>query len=87
MHRELGLRADDGAVVYLNGIEVRRVNMPDGAVGWSTSPISWVSGRSEDTQDHRISTDALIDGTNVVAVEVHNYWPGNNDLSFDLRLE
>jgi hypothetical protein len=38
-------------------------------------------------QDHQIATDALIDGTNVVAVEVHNYWPGNNDLSFDLRLE
>ncbi len=83
----LGLRADDGAVVYLNGIEVRRVNMPDGAVEWSTRPISWVSGPNEDIQDHQIATDALIDGTNVVAVEVHNYWPGNNDLSFDLRLE
>ena len=29
---------------------------------------------------------ALVAGTNTVTVEVHNFWPGNADLGFDLGL-
>ncbi|MCP5031434.1 MAG: hypothetical protein GY939_06475, partial [Actinomycetia bacterium] len=83
----LGLRADDGAIVYINGTEVARVNMPDGPIDWSTRPLTWAVGADEDMKDHAIDAAALVDGPNVVAVEVHNYWPGNADLSFDLRLE
>ncbi|MDQ3063515.1 MAG: hypothetical protein M3R14_11755, partial [Acidobacteriota bacterium] len=32
----LGILRDDGAVVYLNGTEVYRTNMPTGAVGFQT---------------------------------------------------
>ena len=83
----LKLLADDGAVVYLNGVEVHRFNMPDGPVDWSTRPLNWVAGADETYVRTVINGDALVAGENTIAVEVHNYWPGNSDLSFDLSLK
>ena len=82
----LGLAADDGAVVYLNGVEVHRVRMPDGSVGPDTRPTTWASGAQERFEESIIPAAGLMAGTNVVAVEVHNLWPGNPDLTFDLYL-
>ncbi len=82
----LGLVSDDGAVVYLNGTEVLRRNMPDGPITWNTRPITWQGGDDEKLQYFTIPTTALVAGENVMSVEVHNFWPGNNDLSFDLSL-
>jgi hypothetical protein len=81
------LLVDDGAVVYLNGTEVTRVNMPDGVIDWNTRPIDWISNADEGYVDYPVATDALVDGTNTITAEVHNFWPGNRDLSFDLCLE
>ena len=50
------------------------------------SSLTWTAGSDERRQDSVIAADALVAGTNVIAVEVHNLWPGNNDLSFDLSL-
>ena len=61
--------------------------MPDGPIEWNTRPLNWVAGADETHVDTTIPADALVAGTNVVAVEVHNYWPGNSDLSFDLSLD
>ncbi len=83
----LNLLADDGAVVYINGVEVHRFNMPNGPVDWSTRPLTWVAGADETYVRTVISGDALVAGENTIAVEVHNFWPGNSDLSFDLSLE
>ncbi|MGH1492515.1 MAG: putative Ig domain-containing protein [Acidimicrobiales bacterium] len=82
----LGLAADDGAVVYINGVDVQRVRMPDGAIGFDTRPSTWATGADERFAEYTIGADALVQGDNVIAVEVHNFWPGNNDLSFDLYL-
>ncbi len=83
---ELQLAADDGAVVYINGTEVLRVNMPNGAVGPNTRPLTWVGGADERLKTYTVGGNALVNGTNTVAVEVHNLWKGNGDLSFDLGL-
>jgi hypothetical protein len=69
---ELQLRpiVDDGAIGYLNGVEVFRVNMPSGTVGYSTL----ANGPVEDaTLGERIflGPDQLVPGLNVLAVEVH----------------
>ena len=84
---QLSLVADDGAVVYLNGTEVLRVNMPDGAIAWNTRPLTWIGGADELVSTYTVPGAALVAGTNTVTVEVHNFWPGNPDLSFDLGLE
>ncbi|RQW04791.1 hypothetical protein EH222_10660, partial [candidate division KSB1 bacterium] len=74
---------DDGAVVYLNGREVVRTNMPDGTIQYNT----WASSSVEDENtffEFSLAADALVDGENIVAVEVHQHSATSSDLSFDL---
>tara|TARA_R110000868_G_scaffold304437_7_gene565052 strand:+ start:25146 stop:29834 length:4689 start_codon:yes stop_codon:yes gene_type:complete len=81
------LLRDDGAVVYLNGVEVVRSNMPDGTVSNSTEASSSVGGSDEDTYfDFSIALENIVRGENIVAVEVHQSDPSSSDVSFDLGL-
>jgi len=76
---------DDGAVVYLNGFEVARSNMPTGTVDASTPALAAVGGADETTAFRMgAAVAALVEGTNVLAVEVHQATPSSSDLSFDL---
>ena len=62
---------DDGAVVYLNGIELGRVNMNKGAVTSNTWALSRISGRGGYTSHYLYGDDTVINnGVNVLAVEV-----------------
>ncbi len=83
----LRLRRVDGAVVYLNGREVFRSNMPAGWVSYITLATAAVSPAEANTLvETQISASALVPGLNHIAVEVHK----NNGLgaikSFDLSL-
>ena len=84
---QVQLMRDDGAVVYLNGHEVARSNMPSGAITADTTASSTVSGSTE-SSFFRFTLDAtrLEPGENVVAVEVHQVSPTSSDMSFDLSL-
>ncbi len=74
---------DDGAVVHLNGTEVRRINMPAGPITASTLALS----DGEFTNELAvISPAALVNGTNVIAVEIHQGSTNSADLSFALEL-
>lgn len=78
---------DDGAVVYLNGTEVWRSNMPTGTISATTLPAGAVSGTAESqVYTQALPTSALVAGANVIAVEVHNA-SSSSDVSFDLALE
>jgi len=86
---KVGLRRDDGGVVYLNGTEVFRSNMPEGNISSTTRASSAVSGADETTFFERAVDPALLRaGTNLLAVSIHKSSPSflNNDLSFDLYL-
>jgi len=61
---------DDGAIAYLNGAEVLRLNMPGGAVN-STTLASGEIGDASIGDAAYVLSDALVPGTNVLAVEVH----------------
>lgn len=81
------LLRDDGAVVYLNGTEVLRQNMPAGAVSYGTFATTVVGGADETTYfTNTIPAGLLTNGTNVLAVEVHQNAAASTDLSFDLEL-
>jgi hypothetical protein len=84
----LRLLRDDGAVVWLNGTEIIRSNMPaSGDITRNTSASADVSGASENTfLTHEIDARELRAGTNVLAVEIHQFGDASNDLSFDLEL-
>ena len=83
----LEMKRDDGAVVYLNGAEVARSNMPAGAVTSQTLASLNVAGADELTF-HGFALDPrlLRSGTNTLAVEVHQNLPTSGDVSFDLRM-
>jgi hypothetical protein len=83
----VSLRRDDGAIVYLNGVEIMRSNMPEGAAN-STTPASNAVGGGDETAYFSIDVDPsiLVAGKNVVAVELHQANPTSTDLSFDLDL-
>jgi hypothetical protein len=82
------LLRDDGAVVYLNGVEIFRSNMPEGDITYSTPASAVVSGEDETTTffEHEVDPALFNDGQNVLAVEVHQQNVGSTDLSFDLEL-
>ncbi len=81
--KELNLHYDDGAVVYLNGVEVWRVNMPSGSIGYNT----FASSTSPDNgMISTIINNSFVAGENVISVEVHQHSPGSSDISFDFSL-
>ena len=83
----LRLLRDDGGVVYLNGSEVVRSNMPIGTINYLTLAMSAVAGSNEDTfYQFFIDPRSLIDGENVLAVEIHQASVSSSDISFDLEL-
>ena len=84
----LRLLRDDGAVIYLNGAEVFRSNMPTGALTAATLATAAVSGDEESTLFHSAAIDAALlrNGTNVIAAEVHQSASNSTDLSFELQL-
>ena len=83
----LKLRRDDGAVVYLNGTEIQRDNMPGGKITHMTRAGSSVGGADETRFfEYKLPASHLVDGRNVVAVEVHQTSPSSSDVSFDLEL-
>ncbi|MCY3838406.1 MAG: metallophosphoesterase, partial [Gammaproteobacteria bacterium] len=82
------LLRDDGAVVYLNGTEIHRSNMPEGDIDYQTRASSAVGGGDESTYfPAKVAADALRDGDNVLAVEVHQNSSGSSDVSFNLGLD
>ncbi|MCF7733885.1 MAG: metallophosphoesterase family protein, partial [Akkermansiaceae bacterium] len=84
---KLELLRDDGAVVYLNGVEVARSNMPAGRVSHTTPAIRGVIGSAENAFfPIEIPSAKLVTGRNLLAVEVHQDRSGSSDLGFDLCL-
>ena len=85
---QLSLLRDDGAVVYLNGVEVARSNLPAGAVSAATLASSAVGGAAESTFfGFAIPAASLVAGANLLAVEIHQQSAGSSDISFDASLQ
>ncbi|MEO8353531.1 MAG: lamin tail domain-containing protein, partial [Chthoniobacteraceae bacterium] len=74
---------DDGAIFYLNGTEILRTNMPDGAVTHSTAASTNITTSSL-SGEIVIPSESLVIGANVLAVEVHQ--AAESDLVFGAAL-
>ena len=82
------LARDDGAVVWVNGREAYRSNMPGGNITSSTLASSTVNTPEE--QIFYVTTLAMtnvVEGTNVIGVEVHQVAANSSDLGFNLELD
>jgi hypothetical protein len=85
----LQMIADDGAVVYLNGEEVWRYNMPAGAIDSKTFATMSIGGAAETrvNQDLSVLPAKLKEGANTIAVEIHQSDLTSSDLSFDFGVQ
>ncbi|MCY2961556.1 MAG: metallophosphoesterase [Planctomycetota bacterium] len=78
---------DDGVAVYLNGVQVARQNLPAGTIAWGQLASASISGADENRWTaFEVPAAALLAGTNVLAVEVHQVLRSSSDITFDLRL-
>ncbi len=82
---------DDGAVIYVNGTEVARQNMPTTTITYTTGAAANVGGAAETTiYPSTVScftpTSPFKNGANVIAVEVHQDLNTSSDLAFDLEM-
>ncbi|MFT5246664.1 MAG: hypothetical protein ACI943_001410 [Gammaproteobacteria bacterium] len=82
----LNLKRDDGAVIYLNGVEIARSNMPTGTVDYLTPAIEAIAGDDEVAFLQFSLQHELLLGTNVIAVEIHQQNATSSDISFDASL-
>ena len=84
----LAMMNDDGGVVYLNGEEVFRNNMPLGDINSTTFASRAVGGADESFFERKAISPALLrESKNVIAVEVHQANLTSSDLSFDFTLD
>jgi hypothetical protein len=81
----VGLRRDDGGVVYLNGSNVFRSNIP-GADEVNYNTLAALAISETDFYTNAVAPQLLVAGTNVLAVEIHQNAPTSSDISFELYL-
>lgn len=81
----LRLKRDDGAVVYLNGSEIVRENLPAGPVTFNTAATT-ATDDGQQFYSFSVDPDLLVAGENVLAVEIHQVNLTSSDASFDLEL-
>ncbi len=82
-------RVDDGAVLYVNGTEVARTNMPSGAVGFTTSASTVDNWDGTRWLSWDVDPGLLKPGTNVLAVSVHQNFTSSwisGDAMMDAKL-
>jgi hypothetical protein len=82
----LNIRRDDGAVVYLNGVELARSNMPAGEINYQTEAIDAIADDAESALNEYLLDLQLLAGVNVLAVEIHQVSGQSSDISFDASL-
>jgi hypothetical protein len=85
-----GAKVDDGFVVWINGAEVLRVNMP-GVTGDPVTIATLSTGAPSEPVPFDFYTflapaNYLVNGTNVIAIQVFNVSSGSSDLVFDCSL-
>ncbi|MCI1996961.1 MAG: hypothetical protein LKJ66_14770, partial [Clostridium luticellarii] len=76
---------DDAAVFYINGKEIHRENMPEGNVDYKTLSKDSL-GTVKNDVEFDVDPTVLKQGTNTIAVEVHQRSADSSDLVFDMNL-
>ncbi|MFM7837939.1 MAG: PKD domain-containing protein, partial [Chitinophagaceae bacterium] len=82
----LNVKRDDGIIVYVNGVERYRDNMPVGAVTYTTLASAAAADDGNNIFTALIPISAFTAGANTVAVEIHQNAGTSSDISFDLEL-
>ena len=80
---------DDGYIIYINGQEAARSNMPSGTVNYLTD-ASFVIGGAAETTPVTFTLNAcsgfFINGINEIAVEIHQVDASSSDIGFNMEM-
>ncbi len=80
----MSLLRDDGVVVYINGTEAYRNNMPTGNISYTTSASAAIEGPDESLwATLTLNSTLFVQGNNVMAVEIHQRSITSTDVSFN----
>ena len=77
----LNVKFDDGCVIYVNGQELKRYNMPEGQINDSTAALRAVRGPDSKSVT-TIPASMLKVGENLIGISVHNRKLSSSDLFF-----
>jgi len=80
----LRMYVDDGAVIYINGQELDRYNMPVGPISFNT--FSTTNLPNAEYVSYLVPKTLLKEGDNVISVEVHQVNATTSDMVFDMDL-
>lgn len=81
----LNFRCDDGFIIYVNGQEAGRYNMPSGTVRYNTYSTQYAPG-NPDSGSILLSPDLFKKGYNSFSVEVHNCDNHSTDIYWDAEV-
>jgi secreted PhoX family phosphatase len=85
---DFGIKRDDGVIVYVNGVEVTRDNMPAGAFTYTTGATATVNDADENRYFvYQVPKTAFTQGVNRIAVELHQKDGASSDLKFDMYVK
>jgi ELWxxDGT repeat protein len=74
-YASITLLRDDAAVVYVNGTETERLNLPKGTIAYTNLAITNIDnvliGSDQAIDTFTVPRSLLVNGDNVIAVEVH----------------
>lgn len=81
------LMRDDGARAFINGVEVARTNLDPGPIDANTLASGSAGGAGETTFfPFPVDPSVLVEGKNVLAIEVHQASVGSSDMGMDARV-
>ncbi|MBC1434923.1 LPXTG cell wall anchor domain-containing protein [Listeria rocourtiae] len=85
LRANLALKADDSAVIYVNGKEVKRVRLADGVINFG----DYSGQQSSDAVEYegiKLGAIPLQEGTNTIAIAVFQQKGSSSDVTFDAEL-
>lgn len=83
----VNMQRNDGAVVYINGVERLRTNMPAGVIGYGTLATVAVGMGAPENYTFNLDPAFFTAGVNTIAVEIHLNVANAADMSFDMQMQ
>jgi uncharacterized repeat protein (TIGR01451 family) len=83
---QLNVQRNDGIVIYINGVEAARNNMPAGVPAFATLASADIAVGAAENVSFNLSPALFATGANTIAVEVHLRTTTSNNMSFDMQV-
>ncbi|NIP97726.1 MAG: hypothetical protein GWO24_31545, partial [Akkermansiaceae bacterium] len=81
------LLCDDGLVLYLDGEEILRINLPEGPITPETLALEAVSAEAKEVRLNRLLPPLTLEpGRHLLAAEIHQVGNNSSDIIWDLAL-